>query len=63
MSYTHPLFFWTGFALASVVSFIIAIHTSLDLKLIAMIGAMVICSITTALIQAPFALREQDKQG
>lgn len=62
MSYTHAFFFWTGFALASVISFIVTVHTSLDLKLIVMIGAMVICSIVTALIQAPFALREQKKK-
>lgn len=62
MSYTQAFFFWAGFALTSVVSFIVAMHTSLDLKLIVMIGAMVICSIITALIQAPFALREQNKK-
>lgn len=62
MSYTQGFFFWTCFALVSVVSFIIVIHTSLDLKLILGVGAMVIVSIVTALIQAPYALREQEKK-
>lgn len=62
MSYTQGFFFWTGFALVSVVSFIIVIHTSLDLKLILGVGAMLIVSIVTALIQAPYALREQEKK-
>lgn len=62
MSYTQAFFFWTGFALVSVVSFIIVIHTSLDLKIILGVGAMAIVSIVTALIQAPYALREQNKK-
>lgn len=62
MSYTQAFFFWTGFALTSVTSFIFAMCTSLDLKTILVTGAMMICSIVTALIQAPFALREQNKK-
>lgn len=62
MSYTQAFFFWIGFALVSVASFIVAMYTSLDLKMILFTGAMMICSIVTALIQAPFALREQNKK-
>lgn len=62
MSYTQAFFFWTGFALTSVTSFIFVMHTSLDLKLILGVGAMIIVSIVTASIQAPYALREQEKK-
>lgn len=62
MSYTQGFFFWAGFALVLVVIFIIAMYTNLDLKTILVIGVMMICSIVTALMQAPFALREQNKK-
>lgn len=62
MSYTQAFFFWTGFALTSVASFIVAMCTSLDLKMILVTGVMIICAVVTALIQAPFALREQKKK-
>lgn len=62
MSYTQSFFFWAGISLVLVVSFIIAMYTSLDLKTILVIGVVMICSMVTALMQAPFALREQNKK-
>ena len=62
MSYTQSFFFWAGISLVLVVSFIIAMYTSLDLKTILVIGVVMICSMVTALMQAPFALREQKKK-
>lgn len=62
MNYTQSFFFWSGFSLVLVVGFIIVMYTSLELKTILVIGAVMICSIVTALMQAPFALREQNKK-
>lgn len=62
MNYTQSFFFWSGFSLVLVVGFIIVMYTSLELKTILVIGVVVICSIVTALMQAPFALREQNKK-
>ena len=62
MNYTQSFFFWAGVSLVLVVSFIITMYTSLDLKTILVIGIVMICSTVTALMQAPFALREQNKK-
>lgn len=62
MNYTQSFFFWSGFSLVLVVGFIIVMYTSLELKTILVIGVVMICSIVTALMQAPFALREQNKK-
>lgn len=62
MNYTQSFFFWSGFSLVLVVGFIIVMYTSLELKTILVIGVVMICSIVAALMQAPFALREQNKK-
>lgn len=62
MNYTQSFFFWSGFSLVLVVGFIIVMYTSLELKTILVIGVVMICSIVKALMQAPFALREQNKK-